>query len=254
MKRFFEKYRSLIKNIALAAAALFAITITVELTSDNISNATLVTFIFLMLIVLSAFWGNFYTAVVVSTVAALCFNYFYLPPVGTFTIYSAADWIAFLVFLLTAIAISSLTASSAKIKMKNAALETSLKQLQQFSSWLLTRTDDQLTLTEVAKEALSLFHLQYCSIHVYSEGRWHHYIGSASNIITAEIENLIDKQDRKMNLSDLSDENTLGVRYFQINKAEHIFAVLAVKDVKLPSESLNAIAYVIGLRLAKALS
>lgn len=133
-------------------------------------------------------------------------------------------------------------------------LETTLSHFQKFGFWLMSKTDDQLTLTEVAKEALSMFHLQYCSIHVHSEGKWHHYIGSASSIITNEIESLIAKKDHKMDLSELSDETGLGVRYFQIKKAEQMFAILAVKDSNLTPDSLSAIAYLIGLRLSNVLS
>ena len=254
MKQYFDKYRLLIKYILLTLLSISAIFITVKLTSENISNATIVTFIFLVIILFSAFFGNFITAITVSVVATLCFNYFYLPPVGSFTIYLIADWISLFVFLLTAIAISSLASSSAKIKSKNVMLETTISRFQKFGFWLLSKTDDQLTLTEVAKEALTTFHLQYCSIHVHSEGKWQHYIGSSSSIITHDIESLIAKKDHKMDLTELSDESNLGVRYFQIKKAERIFAILAVKDGNLTSDSLNAIAYLIGLRLSNILS
>jgi K+-sensing histidine kinase KdpD len=254
MKKYFEKYRLLIKDILLTILCISAIFITVKLTSENISNATIVTFIFLVIILFSAFFGDFFTAISVSIVATLCFNYFYLPPVGSFTIYSIADWISLFVFLLTAIAISSLTSSSAKIKNKNVMLEKTISRFQKFGFWLLSKTDDQLTLTEVAKEALIMFHLQYCSIHVHSEGKWQQYIGSASSIITKEIERLIAKKDHKMDLSELSDETGLGVRYFQIKKAEQMFAILAVKDSNLTPDSLSAIAYLIGLRLSNVLS
>jgi len=254
MKKYFDKYRLLIKYILLTLLSISAIFITVKLTSENISNATIVTFIFLVIILFSAFFGNFITAISVSIVAALCFNYFYLPPVGYFIIYSITDWISFFVFLLTAIAISGLTSSSAKIKNKNIMLETTISHFQEFGFWLLSKTDDQLTLTEVAKEALIMFHLQYCSIHVNSEGKWQHYIGSASNIITNEIESLIAKKDHKMDLTELSDESGLGVRYFQIKKDKQIFAILAVKNSTLTSDSLSAIAYLIGLRLSNILS
>jgi K+-sensing histidine kinase KdpD len=257
MKKFFDKYRVLIKDILLTMVCISAIFITVKLTSHNISNATIVTFIFLVIILVSAFLGNFFTAVSVSLVAALCFNYFYLPPVGTFRINSTADWTSLSVFLLTAIIISSLTASSAKIKNRNVLLKKTLRHYQKFSHWLLSKPDDELTLTEVAKEALNLFDLQYCSIHVYYAGRWQHYTGSASSAsstITKEIESLIAKKDHKMDMAELSEESGLGVRYFQIKKADHIFALLAVKDRNLPSESLSAIAYLIGLRLSTVLS
>ncbi len=42
----------------------------------------------------------------------LCFDYFYLPPVGTLSINSVPDWISLLSFLIVAVMISHLTASA----------------------------------------------------------------------------------------------------------------------------------------------
>ena len=51
-------------------------------------------------------------SVVVSVASMLAFNWFFLPPVGTFTLSDSRNWVALAVYLATAIVVSSLTARS----------------------------------------------------------------------------------------------------------------------------------------------
>lgn len=73
------------------------------------ANVTTVALSLLLLIlVLAARWGLRY-AVVVAFVATACYNYFFLPPVRTFTITDPQNWLALFAFLVTAIIASRLS-------------------------------------------------------------------------------------------------------------------------------------------------
>jgi K+-sensing histidine kinase KdpD len=183
-------------------------------------------------------------------IAALCFNYFYLPPVGTFNIYAFSDWISLAAFLLTAVAISGLTSSSAQNRAKANALDKSLSQLKEFGVWLLSIPDGQITLTGIAEEASRIFSLEYCSIHIHSEGKWQNFIGaSASTTTSREIEKMLLLKDHPANLMEIADENTLGVRYMQVNQGTTLLAVLAIKSTTLPASAFGTMAYMIGRRV-----
>jgi len=56
-------------------------------------------------------WGIGY-AVAVSVASMAAFNFFFLPPVHTFTLANSRDWLALLVFLATAIVVGELAAST----------------------------------------------------------------------------------------------------------------------------------------------
>src|SRR5262245_40934833 len=67
----------------------------------------------LILIVLgTATAARLRAAIVVSVVAMLAFNFFFLPPVGTFTIADPQNWIALFAFLVVAIIASNLSAAA----------------------------------------------------------------------------------------------------------------------------------------------
>src|ERR1700687_873296 len=64
-------------------------------------NQTTVALSFLLAILaVSAVWGMA-VSVLMSLAAILAFNYFFLPPVGTFTVADPQNWVALLAFLVT---------------------------------------------------------------------------------------------------------------------------------------------------------
>jgi len=73
-------------------------------------NQTTVALSFLLAILaVSAVWGMA-VSVFMSVLAMLSFNYFFLPPVGTFTIVDPENWVALFAFLVTSITGSQLSA------------------------------------------------------------------------------------------------------------------------------------------------
>ncbi len=71
-------------------------------------NQTTVALMFLVSVLLtSAYWGLRY-ALVMAVAATAAFNFFFLPPFGTFTISDPQNWVALFAFLLTAVVASDL--------------------------------------------------------------------------------------------------------------------------------------------------
>jgi len=71
-------------------------------------NQTTVALMFLVMVLLtSAYWGLRY-ALLMAVVATAAFNFFFLPPFGTFTIADPQNWVALFAFLVTAVVASNL--------------------------------------------------------------------------------------------------------------------------------------------------
>lgn len=72
-------------------------------------NPTAIALVFLIAVLFaSAYWGLRY-AVVLSIVATACFNFFFLPPLFTFTIADPQNWVALVAFLVTALVAGNLS-------------------------------------------------------------------------------------------------------------------------------------------------
>ena len=244
--------KAIIKRIGLLVLFPGAVLCTTRLTLQfgSVASASTVAFGFLIIVLLAAFYGDICVAIATSLVATLCVDYFYLPPVGTFNITAFSDWISLTAFLLTSVVISRLTASAAANGQQAALLDETLTRLKQFGEWIMGPSHDQLTLTGMAQEALRLFALEYCSIHVYGEGKWSHFSGSA---LSTEVSQSVERRlsDHPTELMELADEAMLGVHYTEINQASGRKALLVVKSTNLPDGALGAIAYMIGLRLTE---
>ena len=65
-------------------------------------NPTTVALTFLLMVLwVAAYWG-FRFSVFLAVLATLAFNYYFLPPVGTFTVADPQNWVALFAFLVTA--------------------------------------------------------------------------------------------------------------------------------------------------------
>lgn len=99
------------RGLTAAAAGLAAVTLaTAVLRSIGGANPTTVALAFLLVVLFVATAGPLWAAVVTSVAAMLCFNYFFLPPIGTWHIHDAQNWIALGALLVTSIVASQLSA------------------------------------------------------------------------------------------------------------------------------------------------
>lgn len=72
------------------------------------NNTTVALSYLLAILAIAAGWGLF-EATIASLAATLCFNYYFLPPVGNFTIADPQNWVALFTFLAVAIVASRLS-------------------------------------------------------------------------------------------------------------------------------------------------
>ena len=105
---FMTKHRDNLIRFGKMLGFTAAILVTTKLTLvfGGLANASTTAFSFLIIVLLSAFFGDLLVAITTSIVATLCFDYFYLPPVGTFYIAAFSDWISLAAFLLALCIIS----------------------------------------------------------------------------------------------------------------------------------------------------
>jgi len=124
-------------RITLQVAGMSAIIGALTFTMTRILpvNATTAGFAYLVAILFGAtFWGLI-EATFGSIVAVLCFNYFFLPPVGTFTISDPQNWVALFALLIT-----SITASRLSTRVRTQAIEAQERQQEMEQLYALSRS------------------------------------------------------------------------------------------------------------------
>lgn len=125
------------RGIGFVVAAILLACITFSYTKLIHVNQTTVALSFLLAILaVSAAWGMV-VSVFMSISAMLLFNYFFLPPIGTFTIADPQNWVALFAFLCTSIVGSQLSARIRKEADAANGRRREVERLYAFSQKLL---------------------------------------------------------------------------------------------------------------------
>ncbi len=103
--------RSAWYHFAGALAAIGGVTLA-YLRLLHVSNSTIVALSYLLVVLVAAAWSRFWVAIATSCVAVALFNFFFLPPVGTWTIADPENWVALAGFLIVSLVGSRLSAAA----------------------------------------------------------------------------------------------------------------------------------------------
>jgi K+-sensing histidine kinase KdpD len=95
----------------VAALSVGLLTLLLKTVGAHVNAATVSVALLLNVLFIATRWGSL-PALVASIFAMLCFNFFFLPPFGTFTIAAPDNWIALAAFLITAVTAGQLSASA----------------------------------------------------------------------------------------------------------------------------------------------
>ena len=102
----------------VAALSIAALTAALKLLGSHVNATTVALALLLDVLFIATRWGSL-PALTASVLAMLSFNFFFLPPFGTFTIAARDNWIALAAFLITAITAGQLS-SRAKRRAEEA--------------------------------------------------------------------------------------------------------------------------------------
>jgi two-component system sensor histidine kinase KdpD len=97
----------------VAALSVVATTLVLKVLGDHVNAATVSLALLLNVLFIATRWGS-WPALLASILAMLCFNFFFLPPFGTFNIAATDNWIALVAFLVTAVTAGQLSARAKK--------------------------------------------------------------------------------------------------------------------------------------------
>ena len=127
-------------------------------------NPTTMALAFLLgVLAISAFWG-LQQAVFMSVVSTLAFNYFFLPPVGTFTIADPQNWIALFAFLVTAVTASELSERARRGTRSAIERRQELERLYAFSQLLLSSDNPTELLNLIPRHIAESFGIRSAAI------------------------------------------------------------------------------------------
>ncbi len=138
----------------------------------HVSNATTIALTFLLIVLVVASTSKLWVAVVTSLAAMLCLNFFFLPPVGTFTIADLHNWIALFAFLAVSLVASRLSAVARARTHEAEGRRDELARLFDLSRDVLVMTDSREAISVLARSIARRFDLGYVAIALPGLADW----------------------------------------------------------------------------------
>lgn len=156
------RLRPLLLHASLSLLTLAAATVLLRSAADT--SPTTVALTYLLVVLFAASLSSLPVAVVTALVAMLWLNYFFMPPVGTFTIADAHNWVALGAFLVVAVVASHLSTTARTRAVEAVERKNELTRLFDLSRDVLLTTDGKGATAAVARHVARRFELPIVTI------------------------------------------------------------------------------------------
>jgi two-component system sensor histidine kinase KdpD len=136
---------------------LIVVLITGVYRHERLANVTTVGFTFLLAILIASTVGGLRTAIPMSVVASLAFDYFFIPPVDAWNINDAEDWVALSAFIITSVVGSTLSAWARRQTKEARHQRREAQQLYELSQRLLSAGDSLALCNAIPDDIVDAF-------------------------------------------------------------------------------------------------
>ena len=223
-------------TVALAAiAALAAVCFRLH------ANPTTAALLFLVAVLLaSANWGLRY-AIVMAVAATAAFNFFFLPPIGTFTIADPQNWIALFAFLVTALVASNLGESARREAERAQQRRREVERLYGLSQRLMAAENVVDLLHALPKYIKDAFSVPSAAV----------IAGDPPAVYRSSLDDVFDESILRSTLLRGEPTSQADVAYVPLRLGIRTVGALAVTACNLSRETLDALGSLAGLAVER---
>jgi two-component system, OmpR family, sensor histidine kinase KdpD len=163
-----------------SAATIAAVTSALRVLHDV--SPTTVALALLLVVLGAATLARLRIAIVVSIMAMLTLNFFFLPPVGTFTIADPQNWIALFAFLIVAVIASNLSAAAQDKAREAISRRNEVTRLFDLTRDVLLTTETASAIDVLARHVARRFELERVAICLPGDHGWQIHQGGAGEV------------------------------------------------------------------------
>ncbi|MGA2261489.1 MAG: ATP-binding protein [Acidobacteriota bacterium] len=229
-------------RLLVSLAGLAAITFAARLMSVNSATAG---FAYLLLVlVLASTWG-FFEAAVASIGATLTLNFFFLPPIGTFTIKDPQNVVALFSFLTTTLIASRLSTKAKRRALDAIERQQDIERLYTFSRAILLIANLESFPTQLVRKLQDIFQVSGAVLYERRTEKFHRAGPS-------DLEDLDDQlRDAAWHGASFSDAQSNRI-VTAIRLGSEPIASLAIQGTRMPDSVLQGIANLVAIGLERA--
>jgi two-component system sensor histidine kinase KdpD len=208
-------------------------------------NQTTAALTFLLAILtVSAVWGMV-VSVFMSVVSMLIFNYFFLPPVGSFTVFDPQNWVALGAFLFTSIMGSQLSAGIRKQAEQAHSRRREVERLYKFSQKLLGEGNVIQLMNAIPDYIVESFEVGAAELFLPQKDKFYRSGFGASHL-----------DEEKMKTTFLRDESSIdpqhGLYFIPVRLGVRPIAGLGISGAQLSKQTLDAVSGLVAIAMERA--
>lgn len=164
-------------------------------------NLTATGFLYLIIVVLQSLLGDFVSSAIVSIIADLCLNFFFVPPVFSFRVSDSSDIWALIAFLITGLVITRLM-TQVRQEAKTSELQRhEMKLLYDLAQRLLALHPDEAGLTKAVELFREVFQVRAVCLYDGASTQLHRDGESQNNLAERTRGAYISRQDSDDNVA-----------------------------------------------------
>jgi two-component system sensor histidine kinase KdpD len=182
-----------------AACAAIALLVLAYVQWLQVTNPTIAALSFLMVVFVTAAVATLRVAVVASLLSAACFNFFFLPPVGTLTIADPENWFALLTLLAVSVFVSRLSSQVRAREAEAVARRNELARLFDLTRDILLTPDEPDQIAAVARHVARRFGFTRVTIFRPGPEGWRsHAAGEPVELLPRELDARIEQSRTRL--------------------------------------------------------
>jgi two-component system, OmpR family, sensor histidine kinase KdpD len=208
-------------------------------------NQTTVALSFLLAILaVSAVWGMA-VSVSMSVTAMLAFNYFFLPPVGAFTIADPQNWVALAAFLVTSIVGSQLSARIRKKAEEANSRRHEIERLYHFSQKLLSEGNVIQLMNATPNYIVDSFEAGAAALFLPQKDKFYRSGYGAA---------LVDEEKTKTAFmrDEVTIESGAGLYFVPVRMGARAIGSLGISGATMSRQTLEAVSSLVAIAIERA--
>ncbi|HST10245.1 MAG TPA: ATP-binding protein [Terriglobales bacterium] len=210
----------------------------------HVHNSTTVALsLLLTVLVVSTRWG-LKVSVFTALLGTLGFNYYFLPPVGTFAIADPQNWVALFAFLVTAVIASELSARAKREATNAIERRKDVERLYAFSQKLLTSDNVVELLNMLPKYVLDTFDVKSAAIALPDRPDVYRSSAEIGNLEAHDLQLVCSRGEPRIDPS-------RGLALMPLRMGLRTVGSLGVSESHLSRETLDAMSSLIAIAIER---
>ncbi len=231
----------LLGSVALVGAVIFGYYRIVP------ANSLTVALTLVLAILGIATWWGFTESIAAAVAGVLGLNYFFLPPIGQFTISDPENWVALAVFLVTAITVSELSVRARRRAAEAIARSREVERLYALGQALLLSGSVRTAAREIVNSIIRTFEIPAAVFFDPSKNEFFRSDEHTAPISDEQLRRIAESGDP------LIDPNH-QIAIIPVRLGGHALGSLGFTGCTLSTAALNALAYLVAIGIERAKS